>query len=261
MSDRKPHILLTNDDGIHAPGLRHLWEALRHDFHVSVVAPTYEQSSVSLSITTRTPLMVDQWEWEDHTKVWSVSGTPADSVKIARHVLLSDPVDLICSGINRGSNAGRNVLYSGTVAGAIEGVMKDVPSIAFSHTDYPKPDYSVTHDLVRKIVRHQLENPLPKGTLLNVNFPKTEQGPCKGVKMTRQGMQYWAENPHEREHPSEGHAYYWLGAQVQCFDEHPDSDVHWLEQGYATAVPLQLHELTDHRHLDTQRASFEAKLN
>ena len=140
---KRPYILVTNDDGVYAPGIKHLWKALAQFADVVVVAPSSEQSAVSLSITIRHPLRIEkiEWPWANHTPVWSINGTPADCVKLALSVILPHPPQLIVSGLNRGNNAGRNVLYSGTVAAVIEGVMHNIPGIAFSVTDYAKPDY------------------------------------------------------------------------------------------------------------------------
>lgn len=247
-------ILITNDDGIHAPGIRHLYNAMQPLGEVFVVAPSEERSATSLSITLRSPLRVDpQW---GKPNVWSVSGTPADSVKMALTVVLDSPPDLIVSGMNRGSNAGRNVLYSGTVAAAIEGAMHEIPSIAFSCYDYFDPDYASFESHATKIASHALEHKMRKGTLLNVTFPSKEF-PYKGLKMTHQGQEYWAENPDERHHPNERHPYFWLGARLAQFEEEEDCDISWLKKGYATVVPLQVNELTDREHLEFARASLE----
>src|SRR5262245_14985477 len=144
----RPHILITNDDGIHAPGIKHLWKALQDIAQVTVIAPAAEQSAVSLSITIRNPLKIDKVTWSEGTEVWSVSGTPADCVKLGLSVLLQNPPNLIVSGINKGNNAGRNMLYSGTVAAVIEGIMHDIPGIAFSCKDYVQPDYQATEKYI-----------------------------------------------------------------------------------------------------------------
>lgn len=258
---KKRHLLLTNDDGIYAAGLRHLWKALSPYFSITIVAPHAEQSSVALSITTRVPLQVQQIDWPDSTPAFSVTGTPADCVKLARRKLLSTPPDLVIAGINRGSNAGRNVLYSGTVAGVIEGVMRDIPGIAFSTAEYERPNYEPTEALIPLIVEHVLAHPLPPGSILNVNFPELPAKGYQGLKLTRQGKGFWGEDPDERQHPSEGHSYYWLGAQRAMFEEHEESDVYWLERGYVTAVPLHFQELTDHTHLQHHKTGFDSLFN
>lgn len=252
----KPKILITNDDGIHAPGLKHLCNALKDYASISIVAPAQEQSAVGLSITIRNPLHIQKVEWAHHIQAWSVSGTPADCVKLGLKVILDEKPDFVISGINRGTNSGRNVLYSGTVGGAIESVMQDVPAIAFSCYDFKDTNYTSIEQFIPAIFMHTIEYKLPKGTLLNVNFPSHTVGPIQGFRMTRQGLQYWIEHPSKREHPAEGHFYYWLGARLAQFDEHEESDIKWLSKGYITAVPVHVRELTDHLHLAKAKDHF-----
>lgn len=258
--EKKPKILITNDDGIDAPGIRHLWNSLKDIANVTVVAPSIEQSSVGLSITIRNPLLIKEVLWEEGFKCWSVTGTPADCVKIATNVILDSPPDLVVSGINRGSNAGRNLLYSGTVAGAIEGTLRHIPSIAFSACDYLSPRFDYFEQFVPKIVNYALAHPLPKGTLLNVTFPEYRSDGIKGLKMTRQGLEFWGESFEERIHPGEGYNYYWMGAKLYEFEEDISSDITWLKKGYITAVPVHINELTDHTHLEQQKLHFEQLL-
>lgn len=254
---KRPHILITNDDGIHAPGIRHLWNSLREVADLTIVAPATEQSAVGLAITIRSPLRIDKVEWPDNANVWSVNGTPADCIKLALHAVVDKRPDLIVSGINRGTNAGRNILYSGTIAGVIEGVMHDIPGVAFSCRDFINTDYKAVEQYVPHIVGHALEHPLPVGTFLNVNFPSTAIHGIKGFKMARQGKEYWSEDPDKRSHPAEGHAYYWIGGKLAEYDEHEDSDITWLKKGYIAAVPVQIHELTNHHELNARREHFE----
>lgn len=252
---KKPRILLTNDDGIFAPGIKHLWRALKDYADLSIIAPTHEQSAVGLSITIRKPLQVQEVQI-DHVPALAVTGTPADCVKLALSVLLNPKPDLVVSGINRGSNAGRNILYSGTVGGAIEAVMHDIPAIAFSTGDYYEPDYEVLEKYIPRFVEQALKHPLPHGTLLNVNTP-TKDLKIKGVKLARQGLEFWIENPDERRHPG-GHSYYWLGMKTATFDEHEESDIEHLKQGYITAAPIHVADLTDHDHLNRHKEIFES---
>lgn len=254
---KRPSILVTNDDGIHAPGIKHLWQALSTFADVTVVAPATEQSAVSLSITIRNPLHIEKTEWPSNISVWSVSGTPADCVKLGLNVILKETPDLVLSGINRGTNAGRNVLYSGTVGGVIEGVMHNIPGVAFSCFDFHDPDYHRAEQYIPSIVQHVLKHPLPNGTFLNVNFPPKHLNGIKGFKLTRQGKEYWSENPDKREHPTQSSSYYWLGAKLAKFEEDADSDIPLLQQGYLTAVPVHVGELTDHQHLNAHRTYFE----
>ncbi len=254
----RPNILITNDDGIHAPGIKHLWQSIKDIANVTVIAPAAGQSAVGLSITVSHPLQIHKMDWHDEPRAWCVAGTPADCVKMALSVVLDNPPDLIVSGINRGTNAGRNVLYSGTVGGVIEGVLHDIPGIAFSCRDYPSPKYENVEEYVPTVVEYVLNNPLPIGTLLNVNFPEDTTKGVQGFKMTRQGMEFWGEDPDERSHPAEGHSYYWMGAQLVEFDEHENSDITWLKKGYMTAVPVHVGDLTDHQHLDNHMGHFES---
>jgi len=254
---KKPNILITNDDGIHAPGIRHLWKALKDKANVTVVAPAAEQSAVGLSITIRHPLQIHKMEWGEAENIWCVTGTPADCVKMALSVILKEKPDMVVSGINRGTNAGRNVLYSGTVGGVIEAVMHEIPGIAFSCREYRAPKYEAVEHLISPVVDHLIEHRLPSGTFLNVNFPENCKGGIRGFKFARQGKEFWGENPDERYHPAEGHAYYWMGAKLLRFDEHEESDIAWLMKGYATAVPVHVGELTDMEQYQKRKAAFE----
>lgn len=253
---KRPFLLVTNDDGIEAPGLRHLYQILSEVADIQVVAPRGEQSGVGLAITMRKPLHIKkEVNWQSQTTAWSITGTPADCVKMGVSVLLEKKPDLIISGINKGSNAGRNVLYSGTVGGVIEGVFQGIPGIAFSCEDFDTPDFSRTKKYVQAIVKNIFHSPLPQGTLLNVNFPSNEHKEILGLRLTRQGKSYWMENPDERQHP-EGNTYYWLGGRYAHFSEDEESDVSFLKKGYATAVPIHVGELTDHDHLEDRKQTF-----
>lgn len=258
MFSSRPHILITNDDGIQSPGIKHLWETLQPYADLTVVAPATEQSAVALSTTLRTPLHLEKVDWGTNTNVWCVTGTPADCVKLALNIVLKQRPHLVVSGLNKGSNSGRNVLYSGTVGAAIESVLQDIPAIAFSCWDFINPDFLSAKKYVPSIVKHVIEHPLPNSTLLNVNFPERSLGEIKGFKMTRQGKEYWVENPDKRTHPSyEGGTYYWLGSKLKETNEDEDCDTMWLRRGYLTAVPVHVGDLTDQKHLDKSRAHFE----
>ncbi len=253
--DSKPHILLTNDDGIHAPGIRSLWRALKDSYDITIVAPAVDQSCTGLSITTARPLSIRQVPWEGATKAYQVDGTPTDCVKLALTVLLPKLPDMVASGINRGANSGRNILYSGTVAGVIEGTMRGVPGISLACDNFYAPNYERAEGYVEGLVRYLLDFPLPTGTFLNVTFPDQE-GPVQGIKLARQGRSYWVENPEERLHP-EGYNYYWLGGKHQKDEEHEESDVDLVRKGFIAAVPIQVHELTDHLQYQHRKAAFE----
>ena len=250
---KKPKILITNDDGISAPGIRYLWEALADFGDLYVVAPATEKSGVGLAITLRDPIQIQTVEWKNGAPAWKVTGTPADCVRLGTRLLLDGAPDLIVSGINKGANSGRNVLYSGSIGGVIEGTLRNIPGIAFSCVDFDAPDYKKTMPLIVPIVQHMLEHPLPKGTLLNVNFPDTKE--ILGVRFARQGRGFWIEDPDARVHP-EGHEYYWMGGKWHEHDEDEESDVHLLKCGYAAAVPIQISELTDLEHFHERKERF-----
>lgn len=260
MSKNLPHILITNDDGIHAAGIKELWRVLKPYAHLTVVAPATEQSAVGLSTTLRSPLRIEKIYWEGgENRIWSVTGTPADCVKMALNVIVDKKPDLVVAGINRGTNMGQSVLYSGTVAATIESIMQKIPAIAFScHEFIVEPDYQTAGKHIPNIVQYVLEHPLPYGTLLNVNFPERSAGEIKGFKMTTQGKDWWGENPDKRTHPDEGHTYYWLGGKLrQSEDSTEEGDGAWLRRGYVTAVPVHVRDLTDYKHLMEKREIFE----
>lgn len=247
----RPFLLITNDDGILAPGLKHLWQAVHDIADVVIVAPHYERSGSGLSITWTKPLHIKPVSWDLHseipskpTPVWSLNGTPTDCVKMALSVLLDRKPDLIISGVNRGSNAGRTVLYSGTVGAIIEGALKNIPGIAFSFSDFEVPPVSTTKKTIVSLIHHLLKHPLPFGTFLNVNFPCNCKNGAKGFRIAKQGKGYWIEAPEKRIHP-EGDPYYWLGGKWHSFEEDPESDVALLEQGYIAGVPIHVSQLTD----------------
>lgn len=254
----KPHILITNDDGIHSPGIFHLWNALKDSFNLSITAPAHEQSGVGLCVTCHSPLSLVKVKWPEETKAYSVNGTPADCVKLALKYVMENPPVLVVSGINKGANSGRNVLYSGTVGGVIEGVMHEIPGIAFSCYEIENTNFAEAEKHVLKVVNHVLDHPMPAGTFLNVNFPPAGHGPIKGFKFTRQGKHFWGENPDKRTHPGMEKEYYWIGVKLKEFIEHQDSDVAWLQKGYMTAVPIHVGELTDHQHLEEKKSHFES---
>lgn len=254
----KPLFLITNDDGIHAPGLRHLWKAICEFADAVIVAPQVEKSGCGLGITWTKPLHIHPVPWEGNTPAWCINGTPADCIKMALAVLLERQPTMILSGVNRGSNAGRTVLYSGTVGGVIEGALRGIPGIAFSFSDFDVPPSSATEKFILPLIQHFLQHPLPPGTLLNVNFPYNCKEGVKGLKMAKQGRSYWKESPDRRIHP-EGAPYYWLGGAWGAVEEDNTSDVYFLDQGYVTAVPIHVGELTCKETLQKYQADIEEK--
>ncbi len=253
---KRPFLLITNDDGILAPGIRLLWEAVTEFADVAIVAPNSEKSGSGLSITWTKPLKIHPCPWEGNTPAWSLNGTPADCVKMACGVLLEKQPQMILSGINRGSNAGRTVLYSGTVGGVIEGTLKNIPGIAFSFCDFTPPSIQAVKPFIFPLISHFLSHPLPQGTFLNVTFPENCEQGVKGLRFAKQGRGYWVEAPERRLHP-EGAPYYWLGGQWKTFDEDPQSDVALLQEKYITAVPLHIDQLTDTKAFQSQKEAVE----
>lgn len=253
----KPRFLIINDDGIHAPGIRHLYQAVKDYADCFIVAPLAEKSGSGLSMTLTKPLKITPTYWDAHLKVWHVNGTPADCVKLALNSLLQVPPDLIISGINRGSNAGRNVLYSGTIGGVIEGVYRNnLPGIAFSCSDFKDPNYAHFEKYVYPIIQHFLKHPISPGSLMNVNFPSLSLGKIQGIRIAKQGKGFWTDSPDKRIHP-EGDPYFWLGGTWRSYEEDLESDVYLLEQGYITCAPIQINELTDHLLFSKHKPLFE----
>jgi 5'-nucleotidase len=253
---KRPFLLITNDDGIHAPGIKQLWESVNEFADTAIVAPHSEKSGSGLSITWTKPLKIQPISWTEPTKAWSLNGTPADCVKMACGIILDQAPQMIISGINRGSNAGRTVLYSGTVGGVIEGALRNIPGIAFSFCDFTPPPNRAIKRYIFPLIEHFLKNPMPSGTFLNVNFPPNSEQGIKGLKFAKQGRGYWVEAPEQRMHP-EGLPYYWLGGKWSSFEEDPLSDVSLLNEGYVTAVPIHIDQLTDHHTYNLHKEHVE----
>lgn len=252
---KKPNILITNDDGIGAKGIWHLWNALHGKADLTIVAPAYEKSGVGVGLTLHKPIMIHPAPWEAGTPAWKITGTPADCVRFGLRLVLDKHPDLIVSGINKGSNSGRNVLYSGTIGGVIEGVMRKVPGIAFSSTEFDNPRFELIEPYIFPLVEHILEHPLSEGTILNVNFP-THLETFKGVKLARQGKSLFIEDPDKRMSPN-GDPYYWHGGQWDHHEEHDESDVALLKAGYIAAVPIHVHQMTDHQFYENRKSHFD----
>jgi 5'-nucleotidase len=243
-------ILLTNDDGIYAPGLRAMRKELQKLGEVIVVAPATEQSAVGHSITLLQPLVVQEvLDEENQFLGWAVEGRPADCVKVALLELLPDPPDVLVSGLNAGANAGINVLYSGTVAAAIEGAFFHQTSIAVS-LEYTKPkplDFPRAAQLARGVIEQILAHRPPRGSLFNVNIPALERGPVRGIRTVPQNVASFVETFSRRVDPR-GRVYFWSNPEFQCREPHPDTDVTVLGDGYITVTPLRF-DLTHEKML------------
>jgi|SRR5579884_4318308 len=247
-------ILLTNDDGIYAPGLRALRTELKKIGDVLVVAPATEQSAVGHSITLLTPLLVQEVLDEGQKAMgWAVEGRPADCVKLALMELCPEPPEVVVSGLNSGSNAGINVLYSGTVAAAIEAAFYGYTSIAVS-LEYTKPkplDFPRAAAVARQVIEQILAQKPATGSLFNVNIPSLEKGPIRGIRVVPQNVAPYRETFDRRVDPR-GRVYFWTQPGLQCPDPHPDSDVTALAEGYITVTPLQFN-LTHWQEMETMR--------
>jgi len=242
----KPLILVSNDDGITSRGIRVLVNVMQRLGDVVVVAPDGPQSGTGHAITIGNTLRLTEEEIFEDVIAYKSSGTPADCVKLAKfHVLKDRKPDLIVSGINHGSNTSISVLYSGTMSAAIEGAIEGYPSIGFSLCDFSaQADFSHTEEWVYKIAKQVLENGMPKGVALNVNFPPKRHDPIKGIKICRQARAKWQEEFEERFDPN-GRRYFWLAGNFVNFDKGEDNDEWAIANNYASIVPCQF-DLTAH---------------
>ena len=236
----QPVILVTNDDGISAPGIRSLVEAVRDFGKVVVVAPDKPQSGMGHAITIGNPLRLHPMPQAfEGVEAWQCSGTPVDCVKLAVDKVLRRKPDLCLSGINHGSNHSINVIYSGTMSAAVEAAIESIPSVGFSLLDYSvEADFSAAQKYVRIIVEHLLTHPMDKHLILNVNFPAIPEALIKGIKVCRQAYAKYEEDFIERNDPT-GKKYYWLTGEFVNFDKGRDTDVWALEHNYVSVVPVQ----------------------
>lgn len=249
MDSKRPLILISNDDGYHANGIKTLVSFLSDFAEIVVCAPESARSGFSCAFSATDHLLLKQRHNIPDCTVWSCTGTPVDCVKIAISQLLDGRMpDLVLGGINHGDNSSVNNHYSGTMGIAREGCLKNIPSIAFSSCDYDThADFSYLRDYVRKIVKRVLSEGLPKGVCLNVNFPKTED--IKGVKMCRMGFGSWTNEVVRCEHPR-GFEYYWMvGEYVNNEPSAPDTDQFALANGYASITPTRI-DVTDYELLN-----------
>ena len=246
---QQPLILVTNDDGIYAPGITALAKIASRFGKIVVVAPDKPQSGMGHAITINSTLRIQPTSYHNAEIEFSCTGTPVDCVKMAiNHVLKRKP-DMILSGINHGSNSSINVIYSGTMSAAIEGALEGVPSIGFSLCDYAmEADFLQAERYVAGIISQSLKQPMPRGTCLNVNIPKLKAGDFKGVKVVRQAKANWVERFEERKDPY-GRSYFWLTGEFVNFEPaSTDTDEWALANGYISVVPTQA-DLTAHHIL------------
>ncbi len=250
----RPLILISNDDSIHAKGIKTLVEIAKKIGRVVVVAPDKPQSAKSHSITLESPLTYKKTNtFGNEIETYSTSGTPADCVKLAFNSILTETPDLVLSGINHGSNYSVNLIYSGTVAAAVEGVMHNVPSIAFSITSHnPDADFSAAKIYTEKIIRKILDSPI-KDLCLNVNIPNIDYNQIQGIMTCKQTKGAWFEEFAKIPHPNNNTDYYWLtGKYVNFEPERTDTDVWAIENNFVSIVPIKI-DFTDYKSLEKIR--------
>lgn len=251
MAKQRPLILVTNDDGITAPGIRSLIDIMVTIGDVVVVAPDAPQSAMGHAITINETLYCNKVKLtSDAThQEYSCSGTPVDCVKLAVNELLDRKPDLCVSGINHGSNSSINVIYSGTMSAAVEAGTIGIPSIGFSLLDYSlEADFEPCKKFVRLMVEESLKHGMPKGVVLNVNFPKLQEHEIKGIRVCRQADAHWQEQFDKRTSPL-GRDYYWLTGEFVNKDKGEDTDEWALKNGYISVVPVQ-YDLTAHHAIN-----------
>lgn len=241
----KPVILITNDDGVTAPGIMNLVEAVKDLGKIVVVAPDKPQSGMGHAITIGQPLRLHKISNADNIEIWSCTGTPVDCVKLAVDKVLHRKPDICLSGINHGANHSINVIYSGTMSAAVEAAIESIPSVGFSLLDYRiDADFTGARKYVRIIVEKMLKTKLEKHTVLNVNIPSVAVELIKGIKICKQAYAKYEEDFIERNDPH-GKMYYWLTGQFVNFDKAKDSDVWALDHNYVSVVPVQF-DLTNY---------------
>lgn len=237
-------VLLSNDDGIHAPGLAALYQALHDVCEVTVVAPDSERSGAGHSITVSTPLQFRKCTHNGFDRAFAVNGTPADCVKLATNVILNQRPAAIVSGINLGANVGVSVLYSGTVSAATEGALLGIPSIAISLDAHADPDWDTAARIARILLMRVVEHGLKEGVFLNVNVPKCSWSELRGMAVTRIAHSRFNEVFHKRTGPH-GREYYWLDGTLKLLSDANGTDVAALENDVVSITPVGL-DRTDH---------------
>lgn len=239
MDTKKPLILVCNDDGINAPGIHYLIECIKKNADVVVVAPDAPRSGQSSAITVNAPLLLKEHTNFDGAKVYSVSGTPVDCVKLAMHAIVPRKPDLMVCGINHGTNAGNCVLYSGTMGAVLEAATVGIPSIGFSLLHHSiKADFSKCGPVVEKICAAVLEKGLPEGVCLNVNIPA--QCTPKGIKVLRASRGFWTEE-YENYTTPHGQPFYWLTGRFENQEpDNPATDIYWLDREWVSVVPVSV---------------------
>lgn len=244
---KKPTILITNDDGIDAQGIRFLIDVMRDLGNIVVVAPDSPQSGMGHAITVQTPLRLKVRVHETDYQEYSCNGTPVDCVKLGEQVVIKGLPDLLVSGVNHGSNASINIVYSGTMAAVIEGCIDRIPSVGFSMNDFSHHlDFEPARNIIKHIAKNILQNRLPDGICLNVNLPVEKE--IKGIQVTRQANARWKEEFDTRTDPR-GKDYHWLTGKFEYLDNGHENDINAMKNGYASVVPVKI-DLTAYDQID-----------
>jgi 5'-nucleotidase len=250
-------ILLTNDDGLYAAGLKTLIGMMEEFGKVVVISTTESRSGMSQALTVKMPIRVKLLEETDNRRVYACSGTPADGIKIAINRLLEREPDWVVSGINHGSNASVSVIYSGTMAAAIEGCLYGIDSVGFSLNNFSsEADFEPAKKVVREVMNNLIKESLPRGVCLNVNIPAVNGDDIKGIKVCRQARGNWREEFEKRKDPM-GKTYYWLTGVFQNHEpEAEDTDEWAITNSYVSVVPVSV-DMTAHNNLEDIRKRFE----
>jgi len=249
--DRRPEILVCNDDGIEGEGIHVLAASMKKLGNVTVVAPAEPHSGMSHAMTLGVPLRIRVCKRNNRFFGHTVSGTPVDCIKVALSHIMSVKPDLIVSGINYGSNTATSTIYSGTVAAALEGAIQGVTSIAFSLTTYEHADFTYAGKFARKLARKVLQKGLPPDTILSANIPNVPESDIAGVVVTQQGRSRWSEDAIER-NDMYGNPYYWLNGTLMLQDTEMDRDEYAVQRNFVTITPLSF---------DLTNKDFSAHLN
>ena len=252
---KKPLILVTNDDGVTAKGINCLIAVAKKFGDVVVVAPDKPQSAMGHAITINSILHIKEISTSENVRTLSTSGTPVDCVKLAVNEILDRKPDLVLSGINHGSNASINVIYSGTMSAAVEAALEGIPAIGFSLLDFGHDaDFEASQHFAELIIPHVLENGLPTGVCLNVNIPKLPKEEIKGIKICHQANANWEEKFDKRTNPS-GQTYYWLTGDFVNYEVGEETDLYALDHGYVSIVPTQF-DMTSHKSISGLKDLF-----
>ena len=245
------HILVSNDDGIDAPGIFALVQELRKVATVTVVAPDRQQSAVGHAITMNYPLRAIPVQKHGEFFGYAVDGTPADAVKLGVKCLVAGTVDLLISGINHGANTAINIIYSGTVSAATEGTILGIPSIAVSVTTHGEVDFGPAARFAARLAVLVHEKGLPPGTTLNVNVPAVPEEELRGVRVTRQGRSTWDDFFDVRRDPG-NREYFWLTGRMNVIDKDPETDQVAVQEKVISITPIQ-YNLTDAKQVEQMR--------